>query len=48
MNQYLAETEKLNELELDPVTINYKEQLIESYKQIEDPFSKEITDLNYD
>jgi hypothetical protein len=42
MNRYLAETEKMNEIELDPATINYKEQLLETFKDVEDPFKREL------
>jgi hypothetical protein len=38
----------LNEIELDPLTINYREQLIEIFKNVEDPFNREILELNYD
>ena len=48
MNHFLAETEKMNELEMDPSTVNYKDCLLESYKQIEDPFDREIKELNYE
>jgi hypothetical protein len=34
LNKYLAETEKINEIELDPATINYKEQILETFKEI--------------
>ena len=47
MNQFLEHTEKLNEIELDPSTINYKESLIESFREIEDPFEREIEEINY-
>ena len=48
LNAYLAETEKMNEIELDPATVNYKDCLQDSFKNIEDPFEREIRELNYD
>lgn len=48
LNRYLENTEKINEIKLDPQFINYRESLYESYREVEDPFRTEITDLNYD
>ena len=49
-NKYMEEVEKMNEhhIELDPFTVNYQDCLLETFKQIEDPFQSEIQDLNYD
>ena len=47
-NQHLEEVERMNELELDPHTINYQECLLDSFKTIEDPFGTEIESLNYE
>lgn len=38
----------MNEIELDPATVNYKDCLQDSFKNIEDPFEREIRELNYD
>lgn len=48
LNNFLAETEKMAELELDAQTVNYKDRLIESYRTVEDPFGREIEDINYE
>ena len=48
LNQYLEESEKLNELVLDPRTVNYKELILESFKAVNDPFENQIVDINFD
>ena len=37
----------MNEIEIDAQTVNYKECLMESYKDIEDPFTQEIQEMSY-
>lgn len=48
LNKFLEETEKVPELVLEPHTVNYKECLLESFKAIQDPFRREIEDINFD
>lgn len=48
INAFLAESEKLIEKKIDLQTLNYKESLIEAYKMIEDPFDREIKEINFD
>ena len=48
LNKYIWEKERIVELHLDPATINYRECLVDTFKGVEDPFSTEIGDLNYD
>lgn len=48
MNNYLLESEKVQELVLDARTINYKQCLLDSFKQVQDPFKIEIEDINFD
>lgn len=48
LNQFLEESEKVQEFKIDARTVNYKECLLESYKQIQDPFKIEIDDINFD
>lgn len=38
LNKYLEETERMTELEIDPQTVNYKERILETFRDIEDPF----------
>lgn len=38
----------MNEIELDGSTVNYKECILESFKDIEDPFQREVEEMNYD
>lgn len=42
LNKYLEETERLTELEIDIQTVNYKERILETFTDIEDPFQREI------
>ena len=46
-NTYITEKERIVELKLDATTINYKDCLVDSYRGVEDPFGKEIQDLQY-
>jgi hypothetical protein len=48
LNKFLEESEKIPELVLEPKTVNYKECLLESFKAIQDPFRREIEDVNFD
>lgn len=48
LNKFLEESEKIPELVLEPRTVNYKECLLESFKAIQDPFRREIEDVNFD
>ena len=48
MNKYLEESEKLNELVLEPKTVNYKELILESFKRVNDPYQNQIVDINFD
>ena len=48
LNQYLEESEKVQEYQIDARTVNYKECLLQSFKQIQDPFKIELEDINFD
>lgn len=48
MNDYLEESEKVRELNLQAKTVNYKECILESFKMIADPFKVELDDINFD
>ena len=48
LNQYLEESEKVNELVLEPKTVNYKELILENFKQVNDPYQNQIVDINFD
>lgn len=48
MNDYLEESEKVRELNLQAKTVNYKECILESYRMIADPFKVELDDINFD
>jgi hypothetical protein len=48
MNDFLFESEKVQELHLNARTVNYKECILESFKQIQDPYKNEIDDINFD
>lgn len=44
-NKYITEKERIVELVLNAQTVNYKDCLIEGYRGVEDPFEREIADL---
>ena len=48
LNKFLEESERVNDLQLDARTVNYKECLLETFKAINDPFRREIEDVNFD
>ena len=48
LNKYLVESDKTIELNLDVHTINYKDNILETFKLIEDPFEREIKEMNFD
>lgn len=48
LNKFLEETEKLVELHLDVQTLQYKDNILETFKLIEDPFGREIKEMVYD
>lgn len=47
LNKYIEEKERIVELKLDAVTINYNNVLIQTLRGVEDPFETEIAELNY-
>jgi hypothetical protein len=47
LNKYIWEKERIVELQLDPATVNYRECLTDTFRGVEDPYSSDITDLNY-
>ena len=47
-NKYIEEAEKVKELHIDVHTLNYKDNILDTFKMIEDPFSREIKDFTYD
>ena len=48
LNKFLEESEKINELVLDPHTVNYKELILASFRDVNDPFRNQIVDINFD
>lgn len=46
-NKYITEKERIVELILTAQTVNYRDCLIEGYRGVEDPFDREIADLQY-
>ena len=48
LNRFLEETEAMTEFELTAHNVNYKDQLLESYRLVEDPYHREIEELNYE
>lgn len=43
--EHIAEIESNEVIHLDPSTFNYHDGLVEIFRSIEDPFSKDITKL---
>ena len=48
LNKFLEETEKMTEYELTAQNVNYKDQLLEGFRMVEDPYHLEIEELNYE
>jgi len=48
LNKYLEESEKISELILEPKTVNYKDLILQSFKQVNDPYQNQIEDINFD
>jgi hypothetical protein len=47
LNRFMLEYEKTIEVKIDPITVNYRESLFETFRDVQDPFKTEIDDLNY-
>lgn len=48
LNHFIVEHEKLIEINLDAATVNYRDLLLENFKEVQDPFGSEIADIQYD
>ena len=48
MNKFIHGHERIVELYLSAATVNYRDCLLENFKEVQDPFGREIADIQYD